>query len=255
VTNKPTTTRECMAILTVMLAVVIAPPLRAGPITGPDVWVNSPITSSVLNYGAKPGELEILTYHPGADIDMRQPDAPGIVRFLLWPGNTHGTGNRGLYEVAVNGFAFNTDLALTPSQFSLPAGWTATPNALVPGVGTFSWVLAGTTKPLSPDATSMVGFDISGLGDNTALSHFVIPSTQDGTNSSQGSWFAADIVPFYYANTFSGSVPAVTDFWASGSGPLPAEAPEPSTLLLLGLGLGTCAGFHFVQRLRPCDGK
>jgi hypothetical protein len=226
-----------------MLLVLAVSPLRADPIVGSYSWDDPNITSSTLNYGAHPGELEVLTYNPQ---NWRAP-GPGTLRFFFSPGETGvTTGNPGgIYSIAVQGFAFNTDLTLNPSQFNLPADWTATPNTLVPGLGRFSWVLMAP----SPFFASTTGFDISGLGNYTTSNHFILPPTPDGTNSSSA-WFAADIVPKYDPSTFSGPVPTVTDFWASASVSLPAATPEPSTLVLCGLGLGTWLGARAVRSRR-----
>jgi hypothetical protein len=216
---------------------------RADPYT-----LDALFTSPVLNYGARPGELEVLSNVPNL-VGLRSgPDrpGPGTLRFVLWPGLEGETNSRGLYEIQVKGFALNTDLKLTPDQFFLPAGWTATPNAVVPGLGRFSWVLS--TPAADPrNSSQYTWFDIGGLGANATFNHFVLPASPAGTSSSSA-WFAADIVPFYFPDTFGGQVPAITDFWASSSLSSVAQTPEPSTFVLASLGMLALLGRCVLRR-------
>jgi hypothetical protein len=204
------------------------------------------VTSPVLNYGARPGELEVLSNVPNfVGRSFPVPPDPGTLRFVLWPGGTHATNSGGLYETQVKGFALNTDLKLTRDQFFLPAGWTATPNAVVPGLGRFSWVIS--TPAADPISSPYAWFDISGLGANATFNHFILPASPAGTSSSSA-WFAADIVPFYFPDTFGGRVPAITDFWASSSLSSVAQTPEPSTLVLASLGMLALLGRCVLRR-------
>jgi hypothetical protein len=211
-----------------------ASPLWADPIISAYFMDDPVITSPVLNYGARSGSLEVLSYQPGPHPYFRGPEDPGTLRFLFGAGAIGETTDGGLYSTAVKGFALNTDLTLTPNQFDISSGWTATPNAVVPGLGHFSWVLSA---PSAKDAlmSSITGFDISGLGDQASFAHFVFPASPVGANSSSA-WFAADIVPLYFPDTFHGRVPDITDFWASGSLGVAAQTPEPCALALAGLG-------------------
>jgi hypothetical protein len=226
------------------LAALCALALTSYPICADPYTWGGVLTSSTLNYDSAPGVIEVLTYNPGPHPDLRTPP-PGNVRFLFWPGETGYTGNGGLYNIGVQGYAFNTDLALTPSQFNLPAGWTATPNGSAPGLGRFSWVL----KAPAPFFSAIGGFDISGVGNNVSSTDFVLPPAPDGANSSRA-WAAIYIVAYSVpTNSNGGPEPAsgaITDFWASAS--VPEAAPEPTSFYLGGFGLAGLAAWQALRR-------
>jgi hypothetical protein len=129
----------------------------------------------------------------------------------------------------INSIVFNTDLALSASQITAPAGWTVT-GPVGTTFGIFSWS-AYTDQPgnglVSPSLL------ITGLGTDATLAHFQMLST--------GSF---PFPPAYFGAHIIGIVPsAQTSFqdnqWATAGAPV---APEPATLVLAGLGLAALAG-------------
>ncbi len=162
----------------------------------------------------------------------------------------------GAQPEAVDTFAFNTNLHLTPSQFTLPAGWTLTPNAEVPGLGRFTWELHTT---MTPGWQPIVDLTISGLGSNPAAAHFWFPSSATGSDTPAAFAFhdsVIDYIGFYGAPTEREPQGPDTG-WYSISGPPEfaklTSAPEPATLILGSLALGGIILGRRVFRRRDSD--
>ena len=141
---------------------------------------------------------------------------------------------------------FNTDLTLKTSQISEPSGWKLTSNANLSMFGKFSWKAATSN---SPEQTVVV--DITGLGTNATLSHFLLPSV-----GGESVFFAAHVIDF----KLKGS--DVSSHWVGDSstpvgGPPPPTGqggppttPEPSALALSGVGIGALAVTGVLRRRR-----
>jgi len=155
------------------------------------------------------------------------------ITYLADPKPYTSTGpNFGLHTVG-----FNTDLTLKTSQISVPSGWKLTSNANLSMFGKFSWKAATSNNP---EQTVVV--DITGLGANATLSHFLLPSV-----GGESVFFAAHVIDF----KLKGS--DVSSHWVGDSstpvgGPPPPTGqggppttPEPSALALSGLGIGALA--------------
>lgn len=118
---------------------------------------------------------------------------------------------------------FNSAVSLSPSQITLPTGWTLSQHGVLGGFGTFDWV-ATATDPAYRSRNVMVLID--GLG--TAADFHTFANLSAG-----GPEGAANFVghvagyPATAPNGFS------TDHWIGGA---IAASPEPSALALAGLG-------------------
>jgi hypothetical protein len=149
--------------------------------------------------------------------------------------------------------AFNTDLKLSPSQISVPQGWTLAPNGVVPGFGRFSWV-AQTQNPHLNDI--IVPITIGGLGNNAAASHFFQSSVVTGSASASPAYFAFhDAVIDYYEGPNNPwlSVPQGQDtawFTVDPRPPAVTSSPEPSALILCSVGLAGLVGRRMLRRPR-----
>ena len=134
---------------------------------------------------------------------------------------------------------FNTDLALSASQVTLPTGWSLTPNANLSMFGVFGWK-ATTTNHEGASVT----VQIDGLGTNATLDHFTLPS-QGGDSaffaghimdfSIKGrnvtsQWVGASSVPPVPPPGGQGGPPSVPPPGGQG-GPLP-QAAEPPTVAM-----------------------
>jgi hypothetical protein len=122
--------------------------------------------------------------------------------------------------------AFNTDLALSPTQIIAPPGWILTQNAPIAG---FSWEATSTAPQYNSEAMWLT---ITSLGSNASLWDFQNYADRTG------------ITPLppavYFAAHISGITPsAATDFateqWVFST--IPPPLPEPSALVLAGLGV------------------
>jgi hypothetical protein len=135
---------------------------------------------------------------------------------------------------------FNTDLSLKSSQFTLPTGWKADPNANLSAFGVFSWKVTTSNN----EAPSVV-VRIDGLGNNATLDHFTLPS-----HGGESVFFTGHIIDF----SLKGS--DTTSHWVGGSSDpppprgqgSPPQAPEPSTIALGVTGLFGLALLHRMRR-------
>jgi hypothetical protein len=166
-------------------------------------------------------------------------------------------GVSGAYPTALDTIAFNTDLPLSPNQIIAPKGWSVTPNAVVPGLGRFSWQLH-TSNP--GESLVPIAVTIDGLGSNPAASHFWLPST-GMTPSGPPPAFAfhynvinelgPDLGHGWY---FVGVPQSPETGWYSVDTRLPfasvTSTPEPSTLILCSLAIGGLVGRRGLARLR-----
>jgi MYXO-CTERM domain-containing protein len=149
----------------------------------------------------------------------------------------------GIAFAGLQSVAFNTDLSLTPSQITLPSGWSTANNAAVGSLGSFNWV-AGTGGALQNNVSVL----ISGLGANATLSHFTLPFQGTGNPAPPTpNLFAGQWVDLSFDST--GPHFASEAVVANGSS---SPAPEPSALALAGFGL---AGLVVRRRVAQAAGK
>lgn len=143
---------------------------------------------------------------------------------------------------------FNTDLSLKSSQFTLPTGWDADPNANLSAFGVFSWKVK-TSKNEAPSVVVL----IDGLGNNATLDHFTLPSV-----GGESAFFAGHIIDFSLKRCDT------TSHWVAGSsessppppggtGGTPPQAPEPSTIAMGTIGLLGFALLRLTRRRNSMD--
>jgi hypothetical protein len=189
------------------------------------------------------GQVGVTTY-PDNQNGPLQPGQARIEFNVQWFSS-------GAQPEGADAVAFNTDLHLSPSQIVVPKGWTLTPNAVVPGLGTFSWELRAANPGIDP----IIDVTINGLG-STAASHFWLPSVVAPGSTATPAMFAFhDYAIDYYQGPNQPwlRVPQGSDeSWFSISGPpqfsIVHSAPEPSALVLAGLGLGGWIGCRAWRR-------
>jgi hypothetical protein len=180
----------------------------------------------------KPGEAQFNYYVSGSQ--PRGKDYPPLVdtggQYVPLP--VYGNNWQNL---RVDGFAFNTDLKLSPSQFTLPPGWTVTKNGHINGFGTFTWLATASNVQ---SYINYGTFTIDGLGTNATPQHFMVTSQPDvGAPPPSGMVYAA--------LHLSGLTPSALDNFATehwvGVAMLTTPEPGSAALGLLGLGALGCA--------------
>jgi len=135
-----------------------------------------------------------------------------------------------------NQVVFNTDLAITPGQVTLPAGWTLSGPNLWPSAPNAKIWLAQNSPSPGNQISNPVVVVISGLGSQATLNHFLIGIPQP---PSPPFVFLGDVS---YWN--SDGVAVVRDNMIGTI----QSTPEPSTLVLGAVGL--VAGIVVRQRRR-----
>jgi hypothetical protein len=135
------------------------------------------------------------------------------------------------HALRVDGFAFNTNLNLSASQFAFPAAWTLKRNGQIDGFGTFSWVASAT----SVNSFQNYGtFTINNLGPDAIPAHFMLTSQPDpGAPPPSGMVYAAIHI--------SGLTPSALDSFATEHwiGVATLTTPEPGSLTLVMIGLAS----------------
>ena len=127
-----------------------------------------------------------------------------------------------MVEGTLGGFGFNTDLALTASNFTTyPTAWTTSTSHQMDGFGKFDWFIGNSAEAYRVTTATII---LTGLTSPTAA-NFEIFSEGGAGNGNQ--WFAAHLFQTGVTGYIAGN----------GYGTPPPPVPEPTTLLLMGLGL------------------
>jgi hypothetical protein len=149
--------------------------------------------------------------------------AAGQVRITYTPNivPAYGTVSSDFGFSAVN---FNTDLALTNKQITIPKGWAVSSPAASGGFGTFNWGAQDIGK--NNKKQNPMTILISGLGTDATLSHFLLPSV--GGKNQGTATFAGQVQSI---NTGRSDTSETHSHWIAGSAVL---TPEPGTLAMCG---------------------
>ena len=229
---------RCRAALAAATLVFVSPAIRAD-------FVN--FASFVNDSNRLPAGQAYGLINVSADNGNPGPHRPDIVQ----PGQVRISFNAqqasGLYIFSplngnwgIDAVAFNTNLNLTPGQFTLPTGWTLSHNGSMDGFGKFTWVAYATDPkyrghPLPNVPDDEISVLISGLGSDAAYRHFTFLSQPDPP------WNAMPQGDAYFALHTSGLVPSSLDNFITeqtiAAAVAAPDTPEPSTLLLGALGV------------------
>jgi hypothetical protein len=145
-------------------------------------------------------------------------------------------------RVGFTNVQFNTDLTITPSQISLPLGWTASGQygLIVSPTNIGLWQVF--TQKLDARSASVVLL-FSGLGNQATLDHFVTPVQVFLPNPEFG-----EPPPFIFGADVGYPGPGMAPVWTDPVvGHSVRTTPEPSTLAMAAIGL---AGMTLARRWR-----